>query len=44
MSDIDIYLMAKKFKWIDNDTITFINNEGIEKIISIKDKKFRIID
>jgi hypothetical protein len=28
-------LIAKKFKWVDNERIKIINNEGIEKIVNI---------
>ena len=27
---------CKRFKWIDSDTIRLVNNEGIEKIVDIK--------
>lgn len=33
----DIKLIVKKFKWVDNKTLSIINNEGIEKLISFKD-------
>jgi hypothetical protein len=28
-------LIAKKFKWVSNDKIKLVNNEGIEKVLDI---------
>jgi len=28
-----------RFKWLDNERFQYINTEGIERIISIKDQK-----
>lgn len=39
----DIHTIMNKFKWIDNNQIRIINNEGIEKILDIKDN-FREIE
>jgi hypothetical protein len=29
-------LISKRFRWVDNQTFKIINNEGIEKIVDIK--------
>ena len=39
--------IAKKFKWVDNERIRIINNEGIEKIVDInkgfKEEEYAVV-
>jgi hypothetical protein len=34
--DEDVKLLAKRFKWINSNTIQVVNKEGIENIIDLK--------
>lgn len=36
--------IMNRFKWVDEETIRIINNEGIEKIIDLKSSKLEEIE
>lgn len=43
-SSEDPVRISKRFCWINSDNIKVINNEGIEKIIEIKNGKFKDVN